>query len=139
MKSTKLIAASALAIAATCGVASAQALPEGRVYDFDSRARGACPAADWHVVVGANDALSGVITWDNMKAMAHATGKVNPANRTFQMTAVRVDEGGKGNTATIDGTVRQDGWMIANIKGPKINCQGVQIPWYTPNPAGQGG
>jgi hypothetical protein len=101
MKSTKLIAASALAIAATCGVASAQALPEGRVYDVDARARGACPSADWHVVVGPNNTLSGVITWDNMKAMAHATGTANVANRTFQMAAVRVDEGGKGHTATI--------------------------------------
>ena len=131
MTSTKLLAVAALAFTATCGIASAQ-LPEGRIYDFDSNARGACPSADWHIVVGANNTLSGVITWNNMQAMARATGTINPASRTFQMTAVRMDEGGKGNTATIDGTVRQDGWLVANIKGPNIECRNINVPWFVP-------
>ena len=105
MTSTKLLAVSCVGLYRNMRRCVGTTLPEGRVYDFDfERSRGACPAADWHIVVGANNTLSGVITWDNAQAMAHATGAVN-ANRTFQMTAVRVDEGGKGNTATIDGTV----------------------------------
>ncbi len=136
MTSIKLVTGSLLAIAATCGVASAQPLPEGRVYTFHSGTTGPCPGADWHVVVGSNNTLSGVITWDNMKAMARASGTVNPANRTFQMNAVRVDEGGKGRTATIDGTVRQDGWLVANVKGPNISCQGINVPWFVPPPSG---
>jgi hypothetical protein len=136
MISVKLIAASALAIAATCGVASAQQVaPEGRVYVFHSKATGACPALDWHVVVGANNTLGGMIAWDDMKAMASVTGSVTP-NRAFTMTAKEV--GGQGRTATVTGQVRTDGWLIANIKGPKIECNGIAVPWFTPPPPGGG-
>ena len=40
------------------------------------------------------------------------------------------------STATITGQVRTDGWMVASIKGPKIECNGITVPWYTPAPAG---
>lgn len=92
MNLPKLIAAGALAITAVCGVASAQqgTPPDGRVYTFHSRAQGGCPALDWHVVAGANNTLSGMIAWDDMKAMAHATGTLNMAAKTFQMTAHEV-------------------------------------------------
>jgi hypothetical protein len=137
MVSPKLIAASVLAIAATCGAASAQGVaPPGRVYAFHSQASGACPALDWHVTVGPNNTLTGILAWDDMKAMAHATGSVTP-NRTFAMTAKEV--GGQGRTAEITGQVRTDGWLVANIKGPKIECNGITVPWYTPAPAGGGG
>ena len=72
----KLIATSAIAITATCGVASAQGMPEGRVYTFHSTAQAGCPALDWHVVVGANGTLQGMIAWNDMKQMAHASGTV---------------------------------------------------------------
>ena len=52
------------------------------------------------------------------------------------MTAKEV--GGQGRTATVTGTVRQDGWLTANVKGPNINCQGINVPWFTPPPAGNG-
>ena len=134
MVSPKMIAASALAIAATCGAASAQGVaPPGRVYAFHSQASGPCPSLDWHVVVGPNNSLSGMLAWDDMKAMAHVTGSVTPA-RTFTMTAKEV--GGQGRTANITGQVRADGWMVASIKGPKIECNGITVPWYTPAPAG---
>ncbi len=130
MRLLKTISASALAIAAACGVASAQGMPEGRVYTFHSGAQAGCPALDWHVVVGANGALSGMIAWDNMQKMAHATGTVNMQARTFQMTAT----GPKGGTATVSGTVRQDGWLVANIHGPNVSCTGINVPWFTPPP-----
>ena len=80
MVSPKMIAASVLAIAATCGAASAQGVaPPGRVYAFHSQASGQCPALDWHVVVGPNNTLSGMLAWDDMKAMAHVTGSVTPS------------------------------------------------------------
>jgi hypothetical protein len=137
MVSPKMIAASALAIATTCGVATAQQVaPPGRVYVFQSQASGQCPALDWHVTVGANNSLSGVLAWDNMKAMASVTGSVAPS-RAFTMTAKEV--GGQGRTATITGQVRADGWLVASIKGPKIECNGITVPWYNPAPAGSGG
>src|SRR6516225_835723 len=75
----KTMIAAGLAIAATCGVASAQALPAGRVYTFHSTPQGSCPALDWHVVVQSNGDLSGMIAWNNMQSMARATGTVNMA------------------------------------------------------------
>ena len=104
----KTMIAAGLAIAATCGVASAQALPAGRVYTFHSTPQGSCPALDWHVVVQSNGDLSGMIAWNNMQSMARATGTVNMANRTFSMNAVEV--GGQGRTATVTGT-GQAGWV----------------------------
>jgi hypothetical protein len=136
MNASKILTASALAIAATCGVASAQAIPEGRVYTFHSRAQGSCPALDWHVVTGANNALDGMISWNDMKSMAHAAGTINPQARTFSMQAHEV--GGQGRSATINGTVRQDGYLVANIKGPNVACTGVIVPWFVPPPVSNG-
>ncbi len=137
MVSPKMIVATALAIATTCGVAMAQyAAPPGRVYAFTSSASGQCPALDWHVTVGPNNTLNGVLAWNDAKAMAHVTGAMT-ANRTFSMTAAEV--GGQGRTATITGQVRGDGWLIASIKGPNIDCNGITVPWYAPSQAGGNG
>jgi hypothetical protein len=67
-----------------------------------------------------------------MKSMAHATGTVNMSARTFSMKAQEV--GGQARTATVDGTVRGDGWLVANVKGPNVSCQGIAVPWFTPPP-----
>jgi len=128
------IVAGALASTMLCGSVSAQQAPVGRVYVFHSKAQASCPALDWHVVVAGNDTLTGMIAWDDMKAMARASGTVNMSAKTFQMTAKEV--GGQGRTATIDGQVRSDGWLVANIKGPNINCQGINVPWFVPSPTG---
>jgi hypothetical protein len=133
MRSLKMLAVSGLVIAATCGVAAAQSLPDGRIYAFRSKASGGCPALDWHVTVGANNALSGMISWDDMKSMAKVTGSVG-ANRTFTMNATEV--GGAGRKATVDGQVRSDGWLIANVKGPNVDCKGIAVPFAAPPPTG---
>ena len=92
MKVYKSMIAAGVAMAAICGVASAQ-VPDGRVYTFHSRANAGCPALDWHVVAGPNNTLDGMIAWDDMKAMAHAVGTINPTARTFTMTAHEVEAG----------------------------------------------
>jgi hypothetical protein len=97
----------------------------GRVCDFRSAARGGCPAPDWHVVAQSNGVLTGMISWNDMQSMAHADGTYDLRSRTFQMTANEV--GGQGQTATVAGTIRPDGWLIANITGPNVNCQGVTV------------
>ena len=129
----RVLTVGALALTASVGVASAQsaAIPPGRIYTFHSSAQGGCPSLDWHVVVGANDTLSGMLAWDDMKAVARASGTVNPTARTFAMQVQEV--GGQGRAATIDGTVGTDGWMTANIHGPNFSCT-VNVPWFTPPP-----
>ena len=99
---------------------------------FHSSAQGGCPSLDWHVVVGENNTLDGMIAWDDMKAMARATGSINPTARTFAMQAHEV--GGQGRTATVDGRVGQDGWLVANIHGQNVSCTGIDVPWGTPPP-----
>jgi hypothetical protein len=138
MFSMKLIAASALAVAATCGVASAQIVPPGRIFVFHSPPNGTCPTLDWHLVVGENNALSGMLAWDDMKSIAKVTGKIG-ADRTFKLTATRVSGGPSQGGATITGQVGTDGWLLADIHGPTVNCPGIKVPWFVPPPSGGSG
>lgn len=134
MTGTKSVVAGALLLAATLGTASAQS-PGGQLYAFQSKAMAGCPALDWHIVVNSNGAANGMISWDGMKSMAKATGTVNASAKTFTMTAVEV--GGQGRSANINGTLRSDGWLVANVTAPNVKCTGILVPWYTP-PAGAG-
>ncbi len=137
MSSSRLYAASAILIAAASGIASAQGLPEGRLYAFHSGPQSGCPGLDWHVVANGSQ-LTGMISWNNMQDMAHATGTVNVQARTFQMTAKEV--GGQGRTATITGSVEPNGWLLANISGSNVNCKAVKVQWFSPSAAaGAGG
>jgi hypothetical protein len=134
VKAITLAAVGALALMAGNDAVHAQTIPEGRLYSFHSTAQAGCPALDWHVVLGANNTLDGMIAWDSMKAMARATGSLNVQARTFQMTAKEI--GGQNRTATVDGTVRQDGWLVANVKGPNVTCTGISVPWFAPTTGG---
>jgi hypothetical protein len=130
------VAAGAVVVTATCNMALAQQIaPEGRVYVFHSRPAGQCPALDWHVVVGDNNTLGGMVAWNNMKSMANVTGSIAP-NRTFTMSGKEV--GGSGRTATITGVLRSDGWLTANVKGPNLDCQGILVMFAVPPPQGGG-
>jgi hypothetical protein len=133
MTLAKFIANSGIALAATCAIASAQNLPQGRLYAFHSGPQSGCPGLDWHIVADGNN-LNGMISWNNMQNMAHATGTLNPTARTFQMTAQ--EQGGQGRTATINGSVQSNGYLVANITGPNVKCTGVTVQWF---PVGQTG
>ena len=118
---------------ATLGAASAQS---SGLYVLHAKATATCPALDWHVVVdvtSTGDNLSGVIGWDNMTHLASVSGTLNPNTRYFEMKATEV--GGDKRTAKIDGQLRLDGWMTANIDGAGVSCKSVVIPYYVP-PAG---
>ena len=118
---------------ASLGVASAQS---SGLYVLHSTATATCPALDWHVVVdvtSTGDNLSGVIGWDAMTHIASVSGTLNPNTRYFEMKATEI--GGDKRTAKIDGQLRLDGWMTANIDGAGISCKSVVIPYYVP-PAG---
>ena len=127
----RLIAATSAAFGLWLGAAVAQ-VPQGRVYVLHSPAAGACPSLDWHIVLEGNDRLGGIIAWNYMQSVARASGSINMQTRTFQMTATEV--GGQGRTANINGTVGQEGWLVANISGPNINCQGIDVRWFVPPP-----
>jgi hypothetical protein len=132
MKTPWSLAGCTLAFAAAFGgAASAQDLPQGRVYAFHSQAQGNCPAMDWHIVAEGNGNLAGMISWNSMQNMAKATGTYNARSGTFQMTAREL--AGRGRTATIRGTVDSDtGWLTASIQGADVKCQGVKVPWFVP-------
>jgi hypothetical protein len=123
------IAAGALGAGAMLTTAHAQ-VPPGTLYVFHSPPQGACPALDWHIVAGEGGQLSGMISWNGMQSMAHATGSMN-ASRSFTMTATEV--GGEARTATITGQARTDGWLTADINGQGVACKGVTIPIYKPS------
>jgi hypothetical protein len=103
-------------------------LPEGRIYVLHSSATGSCPSLDWHIVVERNDVLAGMVAWDNMRSMGRATGRVNRKDSTFQMTVVEL--GGRGRTATVEGTIGDNGTATAAIKGPAVSCESVTVRSY---------
>jgi hypothetical protein len=126
------LATGALALAATNSVSLAQDSLAGKVYAFHSPARGGCPPLDWHIVADTNGTLAGMISWNNMQDMAHATGTYNMQAKTFQMNAREV--GGQQRSATITGEIRSDGWLIANLNGPNADCKRVAVPFLAPHP-----
>lgn len=124
MSFARLIAIAAPTFAGLLGAAAAQ-VPPGRIYMLHSPAAGGCPALDWHIVVEPNDIVAGMIAWNDMKTMARASGKVDRKNHTFAVTAVVL--GGEAQTATVSGTIRNDGTLIANIRGPNVTCNSVVV------------
>ena len=121
-------------LVASMSVAFAQ-VPKGQVYVLHSRAAGRCPALDWHILVEPNGILAGMISWDGMRTMARATGSVNKQHRTFTMIATEM--GGSARRAKIDGRLRDDGWIVANIAGPNVTCNAVIVPIYADPPAAE--
>ena len=141
MLSVKLIATGALAIAASYGAAFAQTASikqtaAGRLFVYHAPAAGECPALDWHILVGQNNTLSGIIAWNDMRSMAKATGSISP-DGDVHITAK--EQGGQGRTATITGKLRQDGWIFADVNGPGIKCKNVAVSYYTAPAGGSGG
>ncbi len=102
------------------------------MYVLHSKAIGTCPSLDWHIAAQPDGTLSGLIAWDNMNSIAKATGRVDRQNRTFSMTAIVV--GAEERKAAIDGQVRKDGWLIANVRGDRINRSTIAVPIYAGPP-----
>jgi len=134
MKGSKLLLAGALALKGLQAPAAAEnlSMPEDRIYILHSEAVGGCPSLDWRISVQPSGVVSGLIAWDNMKSVARATGMVDRQSRTFSMTAVEI--GGSARKATIDGQIREDGRLIANLRGERINCSAIVAPGYAGPP-----
>lgn len=140
MRAAEQLTTALLALMAATGTASAQQnpydLPPGRLYVFHSGPGGGCPGLDWHVVVDAGNALTGIIAWNNMQSLARVTGSINRQTGALELTAHEV--GGQGRTATATGKVDPgSGWMTADVQGQDVKCQSIKVPWFTP-PSGGG-
>ena len=114
----------------------------GRVYSLHTGATGGCPSLDWHVVVGANNTLNGMIASNSINKVFRVTGSIGPG-RKFHLDGTEV--GGTG-TGTVDGTVRKNGVLaatIGNLSRPSAcNGQTLTIRWINPysgNSLGGGG
>ena len=125
-----------LATIAAAGPAPAQP-SQSRLFAFHSAPTGACPGMDWHVVMGADQSLSGFFAWDGMKHFAKVSGKVE-TGRVFHMTAV--EEGGQGRKGTAKGQV-EDTFIVITLDGTKTGCDGQQIsvPYFAGGMSGGGG
>jgi hypothetical protein len=119
-------AASAFILGAAGGAASAQTA--GYVYVLHSVPTSSCPALDWHVVMSADNTLSDMIAWDNMKSIARVEGPIT-AEKTFHLDAKEI--GGAGKTAVIDGKLIP-GWLQASITGPGIDGKEIEIEVFRP-------
>lgn len=123
----RLLAVGALFCAAPLIVASARQA-EGRIYVLHSGPTNGCPSLDWHIVAEPSGTLSGMISWNDMKTMARAVGTLDREHHTFTITATELGRGGQ--TAKIEGLVKENGWLIANIKAPRVACKAIAVPIY---------
>jgi hypothetical protein len=134
MKCSLLLAGcSVIALSAAVGAEP----PHGRLFAFHSGATGACPAMDWHIVLEADNSLSGIIGWDGMKHLAKVSGKLE-TGRMFKLAAV--EQGGAGRTGTVKGQV-EDTFIVASFDGTATGCDNQQIwvPYFASGMAGGGG
>jgi hypothetical protein len=129
------VMAGALLAGVGWNIASAQVTGQpfvGRVYTLHTKSVGGCPSMDWHIVVGDNNTLSGMIAVDNMKTVFRVTGSYE-AGKSFRLDGKQVD----GNrTGAINGRIDPTGTMEATLGGLPVGsaCQGktVYVRWNNP-------
>ena len=126
MTSGRIIATLAASALIAGAVGSAAFAQSPGLYVLHSAADGSCPALDWHVIVGADNAVSGMIAWNDMKSVARVDGTLT-ADKAFHLDAKEI--GGAGKTAVIDGTLIP-GWLQASIKGPGVDCANIKIALF---------
>ncbi len=111
-----LLLAGAAALAPTA--ASAQGATQ--LYSFHTGAASGCPGLDWHVIVGPDRKVSGMVGWDGMTRTATLSGKLS-ANGEFTATA---NEAATGKKATVGGRASGNALAIA-ISGTGSPCDNV--------------
>jgi hypothetical protein len=126
------VTAAALLSCVGLNAARAQATGQtyvGRVYTLHIKSFQGCPSLDWHIVVGENHTLSGMIAVDNMKTMYRVVGSYEPG-KSFRLDGHQVDGNGTG---AINGKIEPTGIMTATLGGLPVGsaCQGrtVYVPW----------
>jgi hypothetical protein len=114
--------------------ATALELTQGRVLVFHSEPSGGCPGLDWHLVAGANDRLTGLIAWDDMKEVTRVSGSADQDGK-FHLILQPVN--GSGNKGSVDGQLPDyNGWLTASVTGAGCPHQDIQVEWFRPHAAG---
>jgi hypothetical protein len=98
---------------------AADSVMRGALYPFHSNPTGTCPGLDWHVVVGADNSVTGMVAWDRMKHFASLSGNLSPDD-SFRIEAAEV---GGPIKATITGKVTP-AHVTISINGTGTGCDG---------------
>jgi len=99
----------------------------GEVLSFHSEGSGECPNLDWHLVVGANKQLTGLIAWDDMKNVARVSGSFVEDGK-FHLALQPMD--GSASKGSVDGQLPEyTGWLTASVAGAGCAHQQVQVQW----------
>jgi hypothetical protein len=113
---------------------------EGTVFTVHAPHNGDCPSLDWHVWVGPNGTLSGIVSTDKTTHIWRVTGQLGP-NQTFHLDTRQVGEQGK--TGSLDGQVQPNGALVAKmgpISGGPSKCgeKTFYIKWFRHGDPGNG-
>ena len=105
---------------------------EGTVYSTMSPASDGCPELTWHVKVGPNNSLTGILARDGTNDIWRVTGSFKD-DRSFQLHGQELD--GARRTGDINGYVREsDGsltFTVGDLSGPSTcNNKSVWIRWF---------
>jgi len=115
------------------GIAVSEVPYNKGLYSFHTDELGACPGLDWHVTLGPDGKLTGMVSWDGMKRLAKLQGNIQPDGH-LTMNAQEV--GGSG-TATVVGSATGN-FLTLTINGTGGPCDGktVQVGRNTPGYGG---
>ena len=131
MNLPKLLAVGALLTGPALSASLAEKASVGGVYILHSPPQGTCPELDWHVVVGVNGSLAGMISWDDMKSLAQSLGHLENTDQNFSFDRNR------GGWCRTDSYRRRDRLARRQARcrrqGSRHHLQGGE-PRYAPPP-----
>jgi hypothetical protein len=122
--------------------------PGDRLYVLHSDAVGTCPSLLWHIIVGRDGVISGLIAWDNRKTVASVAGAIvpninvernatpNPKPQAQEYEMMVTEIGGQHRNANVSGTIEPNGWMSATIEGSGVACHNLRVPLFVPASSG---
>ena len=130
--STAIVAG--LFVMGLAGTATALEPTRGELLSFHSEGYGECPDLDWHLVVGAQKQLTGLIAWDNMKNVARVSGSFNEEGKFHLELQPMSGSGAKGS---VEGQLPEyTGWLTASVTGAGCPHQQIQVQWQRYSAAG---
>jgi len=125
-------------------------LPGDRLYVLHSDAVGTCPPMLWHIIVGQDGVISGLIAWDNRKTVAAVAGAIvpninvernttqpaNPVPQAQEYEMMVTEIGGQNRIANVTGTIEPNGWMNATVEGTGVSCHSIRVSLFVPAASG---
>jgi hypothetical protein len=125
-------------------------LPGDRLYVLHSDAEGTCPSLLWHIIVGRDGVISGLLAWDNRKTVAAVAGAIvpninvernasqsaNPKPQAQKYEMMVTEIGGQHRNANVSGTIEPNGWLNATVEGSGVSCHNLRVPLFVPASSG---